>query len=274
MGKASSFLMALILTTKIFYQKWAIAYSSHRETRFFKKTGFLRLLDLLSTATPFNQDWGTISHCSLPSRNTRGPREKNNGLVKKILTMNSIFEYLTNFFVILITLALSSCGSVSPETKKTEILVPTVTPTEIGTFPNISTPQKIVNQNLSPSPSPPLPTNTVTVNIYYIDSQCENLIPMPVAVPEDNSLEAAVAQILEWQDTRDLSFSYRVIVDRHWHLATIDLRVSPNSRRQLTSLSTCEQIALFSSLEKTLTSNSIWNIKEVRFTEMGEEIWL
>jgi hypothetical protein len=194
-------------------------------------------------------------------------------LLRKILTMNSIFEYLTNFFVILITVALSSCGSVSPETKKTEILAPTVTPTQIGTFPNISTPEKIVNQNFSPSPSP-LPTNTVTVNIYHIDSQCENLIPMPVAVPADDSLEAAVAQVLEWQDTRDFSFSYRVIVDRHWHLATIDLRVSPYSRRQLTSLSTCEQIALFSSLEKTLTSNPIWNIKEVRFTEMGEEIWL
>ncbi len=89
--------------------------------------------------------------------------------------------------------------------------MPAVTPTQIGTFPQISPPQKVVNQN--PPPSSPLPTNTVKVNIYHIDSQCENLIPMPVAVPADDSLEASVAQILEWQDTRDLSLSYRVIVD-------------------------------------------------------------
>lgn len=190
--------------------------------------------------------------------------------------MNSIFEYLTNFVVILIFLALSSCGTVAPESKKIEILLPTAAPTSSATFPNISISKKVVNNSDRPSPPVSIPrtTNTVTVNIYQIDSQCENFIPMPVAVPADDSLEATVGQILEWQDTRDLSFSFRVIVDRHSHLATVDLRVSPNSRRLLTSLSSCEQIALFGSLKKTLTSNAIWNIQEVRFTELGEEIWL
>ncbi|NEP40745.1 MAG: hypothetical protein F6K35_16520 [Okeania sp. SIO2H7] len=191
--------------------------------------------------------------------------------------MNSIAEYATNFVVILTIFALSSCGTVNSDPAEDLISLPTVTPASKPTFQKISTPKKIVNKNLIPSPSPSLSeisADTVTVNIYYIDSQCENLINKPVAVSADNSLEEAVAQILEWQDTRDFNFSYRLILDRHLHLATIDLRVSPNSKRQLTSLSTCEQIALFRSLEKTLTSNSLWNITEVRFTEMGEEIWL
>ena len=187
--------------------------------------------------------------------------------------MNSIAEYSINFVVILITLALSSCGTVTPETREDLISLPTVTPASKPTFEKISTAQKIVNKNLTSSASE-ISAKTVTVNIYHIDSQCENLIPMPVAVSADNSLEEAVAQVLEWQDTRDFNVSYRLILDRNLHLATIDLRVSPNSQRQLASLSSCEQIALFSSLKKTLTSNSLWNITEVRFTEMGEEIWL
>lgn len=188
--------------------------------------------------------------------------------------MNSIFEYLTNFVVISIILALSGCATATSETKKIEILLPTFSPTPKATFPNISTPKKVVNNSDASSLPIPLPTRTVTVNIYQIDSECENFMAMPVAVPADDSLEATVAQILQWQDTKDFSFGFRVILDRDLHLATIDLRVSPNSRRLLTSLSSCEQIALFGSLKKTITSNNIWNIKEVRFTEMGERIWL
>ncbi|MFO0142950.1 MAG: sporulation/spore germination protein, partial [Aphanizomenon sp.] len=38
--------------------------------------------------------------------------------------------------------------------------------------------------------------------------------------------------------------------------------------------SSCEQFALFSSIRKTLISNAQWKIKEVRFTERGEDIML
>jgi hypothetical protein len=50
--------------------------------------------------------------------------------------------------------------------------------------------------------------------------------------------------------------------------------LSPNSRRQFVSLSTCEQFALFGSLRKTLTDNSPLKIKGVRFTERGQDIVL
>jgi hypothetical protein len=55
-------------------------------------------------------------------------------------------------------------------------------------------------------------------------------------------------------------------------VATIDLRIAPESKRQIVSLSSCEQFALFGSLRKTLTSNPQWNIKDVRFTERGQEV--
>ncbi|MFM6472207.1 MAG: sporulation/spore germination protein, partial [Dolichospermum sp.] len=57
-------------------------------------------------------------------------------------------------------------------------------------------------------------------------------------------------------------------------VATVDIRVSPESKRQLFSLSSCEQFALFGSVRKTLMSNSEWKIKDVSFTERGEDITL
>jgi hypothetical protein len=63
---------------------------------------------------------------------------------------------------------------------------------------------------------------------------------------------------------------YRVRVNNG--VATVDLRLSPQSKRNFVSLSSCEQFALFGSVRKTLTNNSQWKIKEVRFTEKGEAI--
>ncbi|TAG95746.1 MAG: hypothetical protein EAZ09_11225 [Oscillatoriales cyanobacterium] len=56
--------------------------------------------------------------------------------------------------------------------------------------------------------------------------------------------------------------------------AIIDLRVSSNSKRTLTSLSTCQQLAIFGSLRQTLTANPVWNVKQVQFTSKGADILL
>ena len=77
-----------------------------------------------------------------PSRMTRRPREKSNGLLKKLLTMNSIAEYATNFVVILTIFALSSCGTVNSDPAEDLISLPTVTPASKPTFQKISTPKK------------------------------------------------------------------------------------------------------------------------------------
>jgi hypothetical protein len=65
---------------------------------------------------------------------------------------------------------------------------------------------------------------------------------------------------------------YRVQLNENTGVATVDLRLDPESERQFVSLSSCEKFSLFGSLEKTLTSNPEWQINRVRFTERGEEI--
>jgi hypothetical protein len=116
---------------------------------------------------------------------------------------------------------------------------------------------------------------TVALNIYQVDSQCETLVPEPVAVPADSPLESAVGTVLKQTDSADFELAgYRVQVNPTSGVATVDFRLSPNSRRKFVSLSMCEQFALFGSLRKTLTNNSRLKIKNVRFTERGQEIVL
>ncbi|WP_228062025.1 sporulation/spore germination protein [Coleofasciculus sp. LEGE 07081] len=151
-----------------------------------------------------------------------------------------------------------------------------------ATNPN-PTPSITPNQNASvidKSNSSPVsvtqnPANTVTLSIYQADSQCETLIPEKVDVPTTNSANAAVGKVLEQVNSSDFELAgYRVNLNSSSGVATIDLRLSPDSRRHFASLSTCERFALFGSLRKTLIENSPLKIKEVRFTEQGQEIYL
>jgi cell wall-associated NlpC family hydrolase len=114
---------------------------------------------------------------------------------------------------------------------------------------------------------------TVNVTLFTSDTQCREFIPQKVVVPAEEPVTSAVGKIIDERDTGDFNLTgYRVNLKNG--VATVDLRLSPQSKRQLASLSSCEQFALFGSLRKTLTSNPQWNIKEVRFTEKGEEIVL
>lgn len=130
---------------------------------------------------------------------------------------------------------------------------------------------------VSPPASPVVPNrtaaNTVTVTVYKPDSQCEELVPEQVRVSQTNAIADAVGEAIAYGNTTDFDLSgYRVSVDENSRVATVELRLSPDSQRQFVSLSSCEQFALFGSLRRTLTANSQWNIQEVRFTQQGEEI--
>lgn len=117
--------------------------------------------------------------------------------------------------------------------------------------------------------------NTVSVTIYQVDSQCEKLVPQKVTVSAQQPMEAAISKTLAQWDTADFSLAgYRLSVDPDSRVATVDLRVNPNSRRQLESLSSCEQLALLGAINKTLTANPQWQVESVRFTEQGEELVL
>jgi hypothetical protein len=114
---------------------------------------------------------------------------------------------------------------------------------------------------------------TVKVTVYTSDDQCQQLVGKQTEVSQTEPMKDAVGKILKEVNTADINLSgYRLQVKEG--VATVDLRLSPGSKRQLASLSSCEQMALFGSLRKTLTSNAQWKIKDVRFTERGEEIVL
>ncbi|MDZ7970637.1 MAG: GerMN domain-containing protein [Nostoc sp. DedSLP03] len=203
--------------------------------------------------------------------------------------MNTIKRYFLPPIFVTIVVSLGSCSS-NPTAGKIDSATsyPTTAPAPTNSLPSQAPSQipsvaqlreKSPNQESSKENTPSSPTSkvatskTTNVTLYTSDTQCQKLIPEKVSVPAEEPVRNVVSKILEKRDTSDFSLSgYRVNIKNG--IATVDLRISPESKRQISSLSSCEQFALFGSLRKTLTSNAQWNIKEVRFTERGEEIVL
>ncbi|MEH2270671.1 MAG: sporulation/spore germination protein [Nostoc sp.] len=201
--------------------------------------------------------------------------------------MNTIKRYFLPFIFVTMVVSLSSCSS-NPTASNIDSGTPvsTTTPTNSSLSQTPSqTPsvaqlrEKSPNQESpkenTPSSSAPkaVTSKTTNVTLFTSDAQCQELIPEKVSVPAEEPVTNVVSKILEKRDTSDFSLSgYRVNIKNG--IATVDLRISPESKRQIASLSSCEQFALFGSLRKTLTSNAQWNIKEVRFTERGKDIVL
>ncbi|MEH2393998.1 MAG: sporulation/spore germination protein [Nostoc sp.] len=201
--------------------------------------------------------------------------------------MNTTKRYFLPFIFVAIVVSLSSCSS-NPTAGNVDSGTPSPTLTPANSLssqthsqiPSVaqlrekSSNQESPKENTPSSPTSKAATNKTTkVILYTSDTQCQELIPEKVSVPAEEPVKNVVGKILEKRDTSDFSLSgYRVNIKNG--IATVDLRISPESKRQITSLSSCEQFALFGSLRKTLTSNAQWNIKEVRFTERGEDIVL
>ncbi|MEH2434029.1 MAG: sporulation/spore germination protein [Nostoc sp.] len=205
--------------------------------------------------------------------------------MRKIMNTNKR-DFLPLIFVTIVV-SLSSCNS-NPTARNIDSGTPssTTTPTNSASsqtpsqIPSVAqlrekSPNQEFPKENTPSSSTPkaVTSRTTSVTMYTSDTQCQELIPEKVSVPAEKPVINVVSKILEKRDTSDLSLSgYRVNIKDG--IATVDLRISPDSKRQIASLSSCEQFALFGSLRKTLTSNAQWNIKEVRFTERGENIVL
>jgi predicted small secreted protein len=197
--------------------------------------------------------------------------------------INTTKKYLLAFIVAAIATSLTSCNS-NP-TARQDIISETPTPTPTTTSNIILSPSPSQTPSMAhlraksedvetPTPvatSPAATSKTTNVTLYTSDAQCQKLIPQKVPVSANEPVEGAVGKILEQRDSGDFNLSnYRINIKNG--VATVDLRVGPNSKRQIASLSSCEQFALFGSVRKTLTSNAQWKIKDVRFTERGEEI--
>ena len=210
-------------------------------------------------------------------------------------------KYIFPLIVAAIILGISSCSSGPGTQEQSNNVAPVNTPENPSIPSDTST--------LSPTPDPenleaeksqtkpltsesPLPTKspiptpgkiaaaptdtlkrTINATLYTSDPQCQNLVAQKVELPANTPIESAVGKIIEKQDSADFNLSgYRVNLKNG--VATVDFRLAPNSQRQLSSLSSCEQFALFNSVRTTLTSNPQWKVKNVRFTERGQEIVL
>lgn len=171
---------------------------------------------------------------------------------------------MSNRCFLLLTIIAASLSSCSPNPSNTTTNAISSTPTpsvaRLRAKPKTIEPKAVSGK-------------TVNVTLYTSDSQCQEFVPQKVTLPATQPITNAVGKIIQEQDTGDFNLSgYRVRVRNG--VATVDLRLSPQSKRQFASLSSCEQFALFGSLRKTLTSNPQWKIKDVRFTEKGEDIVL
>lgn len=203
------------------------------------------------------------------------------------LAMNPLKKYLTPLLTGVIVLSLSSCASsvanrqsdkANSLTHETGNLPSTTLSARSATTPTQPQSQTPITRqpaNTSDSSAQAKDTDTVTLTIYQADNQCQTLVPEKVAVPATRVVDTAVGEVLKQADSGDFDLAgYRVQVNSNSGVATVDFRLSPNSRRQFVSLSSCEQFALFGSLRKTLTDNSQFKIKNVRFTQQGQEIVL
>lgn len=118
-------------------------------------------------------------------------------------------------------------------------------------------------------------TNTLTATIYQVDSQCQNLVAQKITVPSKQTVEAVVGRIITNSNNSDFSVvGYRININSKTGIATIDLRLPPNAKRKFSSLSPCEIFTFLGSIRKTLMSNPTWKIKDVRFTEKNQEIFI
>ncbi|WP_374886813.1 hypothetical protein [Microseira sp. BLCC-F43] len=113
-----------------------------------------------------------------------------------------------------------------------------------------------------------------TVTIYTANPQCQSLIPQRVRVPGDQPITAAVGQVIMRVRIPGFKLAgYSVNFKRDRGEVTVDFRRASGSKR-FVSFSSCEQFILFGSLRQTLTRNTQWGVKTVRFTELGQEIRL
>ncbi|OBQ14165.1 sporulation/spore germination protein [Anabaena sp. AL09] len=182
-------------------------------------------------------------------------------------------QAILSLFLVVSCTFLSSCDSNNtannpiPETTPTSKINP-IPPKKLQKSPTPATEPYTNNSNTKA-----ISGKTTNVTVYTSDAQCQELIPQKADVSAAEPMNEAIGKIFKEQNTADFSVSgYRVNVKNG--VAIVDIRISPDSKRQVSSLSSCEQFALFSSVRKTLISNSQWKIKDVRFTERGEEIAL
>jgi hypothetical protein len=129
-------------------------------------------------------------------------------------------------------------------------------------------------------PKPDLPQalgKTNPTQIFYANSQCDRLTTAIEQIPSSGSQQETATRTLRSLLARQKIYGvkvndYRVILENG--VATVDITLDPSSRRQMSSLSSCEQFALFRAIETTLMQNQFLTVTEVKFTEAGRNLYL
>ncbi len=129
------------------------------------------------------------------------------------------------------------------------------------------------NSVASVSASETAPDSTATVTVYKVNKLCQTLKPETVTGQDNQLMSSVVNEVLKQQIFDSLGLvGYRLTIDRDLGIATLDLRALGNSRQKLQNLSSCQMLGLFGGVRQTLTSYAPWQIKTVRFTELGQDI--
>ena len=122
-------------------------------------------------------------------------------------------------------------------------------------------------------PAAPAESEMVTVSVYTIDDQCNEFVEQAVQVPSDKAISEAVGKAMGAVEYNAFKLEgYQVNISGN--TAIVDMQLSPSSERQFVSLSSCEQRALFGSVEETLINNADWDVNAVKFTNSGKELVL
>jgi hypothetical protein len=195
--------------------------------------------------------------------------------------MNHIYQQLGYLVVGVILIAASGCSSSNAGNSVENQGQP---PTSSSRFRYLQLTHNQLEERASQvvqpvNPVPPVlassvaSDSTVTVTVYKVDNSCQKLNPEAVTGPDKNLMSSAVNEVLRQQVFSSLGLvGYRLRIDRTLGVATLDLRPSGDYRQKLQNLSSCQMLGLFGGVRQTLTSYAPWQIKTVRFTELGQDI--
>ncbi|MEM8544919.1 MAG: hypothetical protein AAGF66_13130 [Cyanobacteria bacterium P01_H01_bin.119] len=189
--------------------------------------------------------------------------------------MLTFYRRLRRLQIISIALLLiAGCGQ-SVERSKSDTITDapaavTSTPSTSDRAPNREEPAASLDSDQPQSENADL-TDTVPVVIYRINRACTDFVAEPARVMRDRALEQTLQRVLSEQIQAEFDLAgFRVSFDQETQVATIDLRLAPDSPRQFVSLSACEQMTLFGSLRETLLKNTQWDVESVEFTAQGK----
>jgi hypothetical protein len=202
-------------------------------------------------------------------------------------------QFLKTAIAISLLAGMTACGT-SPssnsggETPANSLAQPAIeakpTPT-VAASPTPATTAKPVSPAAStvPTPEPSSATSSTSteiaaatagtreVTVYRLDDQCQDYVPEKLTVPNQGTADAIVGRVLAKNNSPDFRVSnYRVDVQDG--VATVDLNLPTDSPRTFQSMSTCEQMGILGSLEKTLTGNPALRIQAVKFTDGKKEL--